>query len=94
MAKRKSNIIESACSCGEPISIETNCTQRVCRADKKRPFYPDESGAEKLAGTNVNLDDYPENGITDLRCRRCGECVDDTVPGAEFDRAEAQEKAL
>ncbi|HGE6660249.1 TPA: hypothetical protein ACGB4L_001480 [Serratia marcescens] len=94
MAKRKSNIIESACRCGEPISIEINCTQRICRADKKRPFYPDESVAKKLAGLNVNLKDYPENGITVFRCRRCGACVDETVPGAEFERAEAQEKAL
>lgn len=94
MAKRNGDIIESTCSCGEPISIEINCTQRIGRNDGKRPFYPDESVAEKLASTNVNLEDYPENGITIFRCRRCGACVDDTVPGAEFERAEAQEKAL
>ena len=35
MAKRKSNIIESACRCGEPISIEINCTLRIFRADRK-----------------------------------------------------------
>ncbi|CAI0731194.1 Uncharacterised protein [Serratia plymuthica] len=94
MAKRKSNIIESVCSCGEPISIETNCTQRVSRSDKKRPFYPDESVAEQLAGMNVDLNDYPENQITVFSCRGCGAWLADTVPGAEFERAEAQEKAL
>ncbi|MBP1132660.1 hypothetical protein JOE25_004266 [Serratia sp. PL17] len=94
MAKRKSNIIESACSCGELISIEINCTQRIGRTDGKRPFYPDESVEEKLAGTNLDPKNYPENGVTTYRCRKCGECVDETVPGAGFERAEAQEKAL
>ena len=33
-------IIESACSCGQPVLIEHNA--RSCRADKKRIFYPDQ----------------------------------------------------
>jgi|GEM_PF-1063755 len=94
MDKRKSNIIESACSCGEPISIEINCTQRIGRNDGKRPFYPDESVAETLAGTNLDPKNYPENGVTTYRCRGCGSWLADTVPGAEFERAEAQEKSL
>ena len=32
------NVIESACNCGEPISIEICCEQSF-RGDGKRPFY-------------------------------------------------------
>lgn len=73
-------VIEDVCSCGEPISVEIGCTHRVARTDKKRPFYPDRTLPE-----GVDTEKYSIEGMTVFRCRKCGECVDETVPSAAFD---------
>ncbi|WP_413499221.1 hypothetical protein [Buttiauxella gaviniae] len=80
-------IIKSQCSCGEPISIEIGADPKSCRKDGKRPFYPDETNAEQLAGTGVNIDDYPDHLVTSFSCRKCGGWLADTVPGAHFEEA-------
>lgn len=73
------NIIEDVCTCGEPISVEIGCAQRIARTDGKRPFYPDHKLPDGLDPTKYSVD-----GITVFRCRKCGECVDETVPSAAF----------
>lgn len=41
------NVIESACNCGEPISIEIGA-ERAFRHDGKRPFYTNDRGFTQL----------------------------------------------
>ncbi|GIB16361.1 hypothetical protein VCSRO90_2702 [Vibrio cholerae] len=74
-------IIEDVCICGEPISVEIGCTRRVARTDGKRPFYPDRKLPDGLAPTKYNVD-----AMSVFRCRKCGECVDETVPSAAFEK--------
>ncbi len=72
-------VVRDRCRCGEPISVELNCSHRVFRADKKRPFYPDEDLPEGLDPKK-----YSKHGISVFRCRKCGEPVDETVPAAKY----------
>lgn len=76
-------VIEDQCSCGEPISVELDCKQRVSRTDKKRPFYPDKRLPEGLDPTK-----YHANGMSVFRCRKCGEPVGETVPAAKYETKE------
>ncbi|WP_089110852.1 hypothetical protein [Vibrio casei] len=80
-------ILEDACSCGEPISVEIGCTHRVARTDGKRPFYPDRELPEGLDPSKYSVD-----GMSVFRCRKCGECVDKTVPSAAFEVSLSFEK--
>lgn len=73
------NIIEDVCTCGEPISVEIGCHRRTLMTDGKRPFYPDEKLPEGLDPERYDVD-----GMSVFRCRKCGECVDETVPSAAF----------
>lgn len=83
-----SNIIQSNCSCGEPINIEINA-ELCSRKDKKRPHYPDENNAEEWARWGLDEKEYPFHGVTSFRCRKCGGFIADTVPDAEFETGEA-----
>lgn len=71
--------IETDCNSGQTRRIRKticNCGQAMliefdahsARADKKRIFYPD----------------GPDDWWCVFRCKKCGEPVHDTVPGAEF----------
>lgn len=80
-------ILEDACSCGEPISVEIGCTHRVARTDGKRPFYPDRELPEGLDPSKYSVD-----CMSVFRCRKCGECVDKTVPSAAFEVSLSFEK--
>lgn len=72
-------IIETACSCGEPISVELN-NKGGCRKDGKRPFYPDASLPE-----GVDPERYSMSNSTRFRCRACSGWLGDTVPEAALD---------
>lgn len=73
-------IIDDKCSCGEEISVQINCKQRVCRTDGKRPFYKD---AKLPDGVDPTM--YSVDSITVFRCRNCNQPVDETVAAASFD---------
>lgn len=81
-----SQIFETKCSCGEPISIEIGA-RLTFRKDKKRPFYPDENHCEEWG---LDAGEYPLDGVTAFRCRRCDGFLADTVPGAEFEQQESR----
>lgn len=71
-------IIETQCQCGEPISLEEECEwARACRADLKRPFYPD---------------DDVMRSKTVFRCRNCEEPVSESVPLAKHGPAKVSIK--
>lgn len=77
-------VIQGACSCGEPISIELNA--EMCgRIDGKRPFYPDENKEPEVIGDFV----YSQDGVTVFRCRRCSGWIADTVPEAALEVRDA-----
>ena len=61
----------SACTCGQKFLIEKKTGQSAFRADGKRIFYPGEENA----------------GLCAFRCRSCHEPVHETVPGAEYGEA-------
>jgi len=72
-------IIESKCSCGEPISIETNRFD-LTRRDGKRPFYPDATLPKDL-----DPERYDINNCTVFRCRKCKAVIDQTCKDAAFE---------
>ena len=76
-------VVRDQCNCGEPISVELGCPRRTIRADKKRPFYPDEGLPEGLDPQR-----YSEHGSSVFRCRKCGEPVGETVPAAKYGEVE------
>lgn len=63
-----SKTIQSACKCGEPISVELN-SRMSCRTDRKRPFYPDHHYSAK---------------VTVCRCRKCNGWISDTCKDAAW----------
>ena len=69
-------VIQTACRCGDPISVELNrfdCTRR----DGKRPFYPDAKLPEEL-----DPDKYSMDNATRFRCRNCEGYLADTCKEA------------
>ena len=71
-------VIQTACRCGETISVELNrfdCT----RKDGKRPFYPDAELPHELDPNKYSMDNS-----TTFRCRKCGEWIADTCKEAAF----------
>jgi hypothetical protein len=73
-------VVEDMCSCGEKISVQINCTQRVSRTDKKRPFYPD----AKLPDA-VDPEKYSIENVSVFRCRKCRQPVSESVPAASYE---------
>lgn len=65
-------LIDSACTCGRPITVATgqDATNRR-RTDGKQAYYPE-------------LLPTPENNYSIFRCESCGEVASQTVKGFEY----------
>jgi len=59
--------IPTACRCGQAVVVELH-SERTCRTDRKRVFYPDE----------------PDKGACVFRCKSCGDVISDTCEHAAF----------
>ena len=76
--KLKTNVIQTACSCGEPIFVEKG-RYDLCRKDGLRPFYPD-----AVVPTELDSERYNKNNVTVFRCRKCKGWIGDTCKEAAF----------
>lgn len=71
-------LIQTQCSCGEPITVEYDSHwQRTCRSDLRRPHYPDND---------------PRASATVFRCRGCSKPVNETVPEAAYGPVKARKE--
>lgn len=62
-----SSPIEATCNCGQKVLVEAN-SNRTCRTDRKRIYYPDEA----------------DIGACIFRCKRCHEPISETCRAAQY----------
>lgn len=60
---------KARCSCGQEFFIERGNPREMCRRDGKRVYRAD----------------VPDTGWDTFRCPKCHNCVEETVPGAEYE---------